>query len=250
MNRWKKLTKIFVAVLVGVALFGVGGTVYWVSRTHPADALALQALRSDAQVAVNEQDGITTFEPVGKQASIGLIFYPGAGVDYRAYAPVLRQIAERGYLTALVSVPLNIAFFRADAATEVMVRFPGIEIWAVGGHSLGGVVAATYATNHPDRVDGLVFFASYPADDGLKNTAIQVISIYGTNDGLASPEQIDESRELLPADSLFVPVEGGNHSQFGSYGFQDGDGIATISAEEQWAEVVEATAHFLESLVR
>ncbi len=250
MNRWKKYARIvFICVLV-LVLLSAGGIVYWMSRAQPASELALRALQSDAHVKVSQQDGIITFEPAGKQASVGFVFYPGGGVDYRAYAPVLRPIAARGYFVALVRVPLNLAFFRADAATEIIARYDGIEVWAVGGHSLGGVVAAMYAVKHPEEVDAVIFFASYPADDGLKNTAIQVMSIYGTNDGLATVDQIDESRKLLPDDTVFLPIEGGNHSQFGSYGFQAGDGIATISAEEQWERVTEAVAPFLESLLR
>lgn len=250
MKRWRKLARIFVTTLLVVVLLGAGGAAYWQSRTHPASDLALQALQSDALVKVAEQNGIITFEPVGTQAATGFIFYPGAGVDYRAYAPVLRSIAERGYFVALVDMPLNLAFFRADAATDVMESYNEIDVWAVGGHSLGGVVAAMYAANHTDRVDGVIFFASYPGDDGLKNTAIRVVSIYGTNDGLATRDQIEESRQLLPADAEFIPIEGGNHSQFGSYGFQTGDGVAEIPAEEQWAQVASVTAQFLGSLAR
>lgn len=250
MNRWRKLAKPFFTGLFVVVLLGAGGVAYWLSRAYPASDIALQALQSDAQVTVIQRDGIIAFEPVGKQALTGVIFYPGAGVDHRAYAPVLRKIAARGYFVAIVSVPLNLAFFRTDAAADVMERFPEIEIWTIGGHSLGGVVAATYAGNHPGLVEGVIFFASYPPDDGLRNTAIRVISVYGTNDDLATVEQIDESKGLLPADALFVPIEGGNHSQFGSYGFQEGDGIAAISAEEQQAQAVEAVAQFLESFVR
>ena len=247
MNRWRKLARIFVTTLLVVALLGAGGTAYWVSRTYPASDLALQALPSDARVTVAEQNGIISFEPVGMRAATGFIFYPGAGVDYRAYAPILRQIAERGYFVALAHVPLNLAFFRADAATEVMERFPAIEVWAVGGHSLGGVAASEYAAKNVDRVGGLILWASYPADDSLAATNIPVLSIYGTND-MAGVERFVQSQSQLPADAQFVVIEGGNHSQFGSYGLQNGDNPASISAEEQWLQAAEATVQFLMSL--
>lgn len=250
MKRWSKSAKLSLAILLLVVLFGAGGLAYWKSQTYPANDRALQALQSDAQVVVGGQNGLITFEPVDMQASIGFVFHPGAGVAYRAYAPVLRQIAARGYFVVLVPAPLNFPLLNSNAATEVMERFPEIEVWAVGGHSLGGVTAAAYAERHPDQVEGVVFFASYPADDGLKNTMVRTISIYGTNDGLATPDLIDESRELLSADAMFVQIEGGNHSQFGSYGFQSGDREASISPEEQWAQVADATASFLESLDR
>ena len=97
----------------------------------------------------------------GEKPSAGFILYPGAGVDYRSYALVLRQIADRGYLVFLPSIPLNLAFFNANAAGKIISEHPEIEHWVVSGHSLGGVVAADYAANHP-IIEGMVFWASYP----------------------------------------------------------------------------------------
>jgi len=39
-----------------------------------------------------------------------------------------------------------------------------------------------------------------------------------------------------------MTIEGGNHAQFGSYGPQPGDNEATISAQEQLDQTVEAIA--------
>lgn len=250
MKRWSRVRKVFTAILIPFVILGAGGAAYWNSQTYRARDLALQALQSDDRVVVTQGDGLITFEPVQTQASIGFVFYPGAGVDYRAYAPVLRLIAARGYFVALVPFPLNLAFFNTNAAADVMDRFPDIDVWVVGGHSLGGVAAGTFAANHPDVVDGLIYFASYPANDDLRMTMVKVVSIYGTNDGLATPEMIDESKMLLPADAVFVPVEGGNHSQFGSYGLQSGDNAAAIPADEQWAQIADAAVQFFEMLIR
>jgi len=247
MTPRKRIAGIFITVFVLLVLMGAGGVGYWNSQTYPASGIALQALRSDGQVTVNEQDGLITFEPVNTQASIGFILYPGAGVDYRAYAPVLHQIATRGYLVALVRVPLNIAFFDTNAAERVMELYPAIRHWAAGGHSLGGVVASGYVSNNLNKVDGLVLWASYPADDALAAAPLKVLSIYGTND-MAGMEPFDGSRAQLPADTQFVVIEGGNHAQFGGYGPQRGDNPAAISAEEQWTQIAEATSQFLEVL--
>jgi hypothetical protein len=247
MKFWKKSLNILAVFLGVVVLSGVGGVAYWNSQTYPASAAALQALRSDAQVTVTQRDGFITFEPVASQAAVGFVLYPGAGVDYRAYAPVLRQIAERGFFVALVSVPLNLAFFDTDAAERVMAQYPDIRHWAVGGHSLGGVAASGYVASNLDRVDALVLWASYPADDSLVDANIRTLSVYGTND-LAGTEPFDASRSQLPAGTQFFVIEGGNHAQFGAYGPQAGDNPAEISAEEQWAQVAAVTSQFLESL--
>lgn len=62
---------------------------------------------------------------------------------------------------------------------------------------------------------------------------MQVLSIYGTNDGLTSLRDIEDSKILSPENTLFLPIDGGNHAHFGSYGLQSGDNPARISAEQQ-----------------
>lgn len=42
-----------------------------------------------------------------------------------------------------------------------------------------------------------------------------------------------------------VQIEGGNHSNFGYYGFQNGDGKSLISREEQHKEVAERLDDFI-----
>jgi pimeloyl-ACP methyl ester carboxylesterase len=241
----KIIKRIFLGLLVGVALMGIGFVVWAESPLKPTPE-ALSALESDSQVTVTTGDYIT-FQPADLQPTTGFIFYPGGRVDYRAYAPVLRMIAEQGYFVALVPVSLNLAFFDINAAAPVLPQHPEIKHWAVSGHSLGGVAASVFAKDHLDQLDGLVFFASYPADDSLKNADIKTLSIYGTKD-MAGMEKFDETKALMPANTKYVVIEGGNHAQFGSYGFQPGDNAATISAEEQWAQITAATVEFLKGL--
>jgi pimeloyl-ACP methyl ester carboxylesterase len=221
------------------------GVVFWMRATLEPSETALNALRSDDQVRVMEEVGLLTFGWAGVDSSTALIFYPGAGVDYRSYAPVLRQIAARGYFVVLPPMPLNLAFFNANVADQVVALYPDIDHWVIGGHSLGGVVAAGYAVNHP-VIEGIVFWASYPGDDALKDKDIKVLSIYGSQDGLVTAGEIVSSRSLLPTDTIFVRIEGGNHSQFGSYGYQPGDGQASISPEEQWTKIADETAALLD----
>jgi pimeloyl-ACP methyl ester carboxylesterase len=129
-----------------------------------------------------------------------------------------------------------------------MAAHPKISTWAMGGHSLGGVVAADFAASHADAVQGVVFWASYPRDARLIGTNVQVLSISGSLDGLATPPKIDASRANLPADARFEVIAGGNHAQFGAYGNQRGDNPAKISADDQAAQTAALTAAFLASL--
>lgn len=242
-----KIVKRVLFVLLVIVAVGAVGLTVWGNNAYPPLQPALDALQSDAQVNVTLHDGYITFEPVGMQPEVGLVFVPGGRVDYRAYSPALHQIAAQGYFVALVKVRINLAFFDLNAPERVISQYPNIQTWSVGGHSLGGLAAANYAGKHLDEIDGLVFWASYPADDSLSKSSLSVLSIYGSND-LSGMEPYDKSRSQLPSDTQFILIEGGNHAQFGSYGPQAGDKPATISAEEQWAQATEATIKLLGSL--
>jgi dienelactone hydrolase len=257
MKRFLKTALLSLLVLVFIA---IGGFILWAETPAPPGPAALAALESDELVYVFPREDYIVFYPAICEAQIaeenatgqqhlikGLIFYPGGRVDYRAYAPALRKIAEQGIIVFLVRVRLNLAFFDIEAGAPLLEKTEGVDLWAAGGHSLGGVAASIFAQNHPE-VRGLVFWASYPADDSLKTAGLPVVSIYATLDGLSTPERINESRALLPFNAGFIPIEGGNHAQFGDYGFQDGDNPASISAESQWEQVAQATVEFFQSL--
>jgi len=220
----------------------------WVSIVQRPMREAIAALGSDAHVSVETEPWLV-FRPAGQEPAVGLILYPGARTDHSSYAPVARAIAAEGYLVAVVEMPLNLAIFGAERAKGVIDAFPNIQHWAVGGHSLGGTMAAQFAHRHPDLVQGLVLWASYPANaDNLSTSALQVLSISGTQDALTTAENIEASRARLPADTRFVAIEGANHAQFGWYGEQYGDHEATISRDAQQAQVVAATVELLQGL--
>lgn len=239
--RWA-LTILLTALLVGAA-----GFVLWAENASAPAQPALDALKSDNMVAVSLMPQYIKFSPAQGQPDTAFIFYPGGRVDYRAYAPPLRMIAAQGYLVFLVPVRLNLAFLDLNAGDAPLQDFPAIQHWAIGGHSLGGVAASVFAASHP-RIQGLVFWASYPGDNRLKNSSLQIMSIYATLDGLATPQKIDASRALLPAGTLFVPIAGGDHAGFGAYGPQPGDNPASIPATAQWQQTADATVRLLKLL--
>ena len=177
----------------------------------------------------------------GSAATTGLVVYPGARVVPEAYLPVVDEIVNDDVSVFIVRMPLNFAIFDAQAADAVIDAHPGIDRWVIAGHSLGGAMAARYA-DADDRIDGLVLWAAYPeASLDLSDSGLAVASISGSEDGLATPDEIDDSRSRLPADAVFTVIQGGNHAQFGDYGEQRGDNPATISAAEQWRQIASAT---------
>jgi pimeloyl-ACP methyl ester carboxylesterase len=239
-RRW------WVWLLLGLVLLVGAGVVAYARQQRPAAQEALDALQSDAEVTVRAGRWLV-FEPAGVPPRTGLILYPGGFVDPRAYAPAARALAAAGYRVVLVPMPLNLAVLGPNRARQVRDAFPEVERWAIGGHSLGGAMAARYAHRSPDEVQGLVLWASYPAeDDDLSARSLPVASIYGTRDGLASVDEVEASRALLPPDTWYTPLEGGNHAQFGWYGPQPGDGEATLSHKEQQVQIVAATLALLE----
>lgn len=239
-----KLTKLLLYGFFIVAIV-VMGFVLWAGSALGPEPEALAALRSDDHVTVS-LDKYVVFQPARRKISTGFVFYPGGRVDYRSYAAPLRRIAAEGYLVILLPVRLNLAFFDINAADDPIASFPEIRHWVVGGHSLGGVAAAVYAGRNMD-LNGLVFWASYPPDEKLKNSDLPILSIYGTLD-MGGVEAFEASRSNLPSTAKSVVIDGGNHAQFGDYGFQPGDNAATISPLEQQKQVVEATVKFLKEV--
>jgi pimeloyl-ACP methyl ester carboxylesterase len=241
---WLRILLGFLGLLIVIVL----GFVIWGSTPAKPMPEALTALQSDEIVKV-ETGKWLVFNPLTSQPTTGFIFYPGGRVDYRAYAPAAHHIAAQGYLAVIVHLPLNLAVLDPAAAADVIAAYPEILHWTVGGHSLGGAMAANFTHKNPGIVQGLILWASYPAgSDDLSSSAMKVLSISGTFDGLSTPTKIEASRALLPANTIFVPIEGGDHAQFGWYGPQARDNPATISREDQQDQIVQATLDFLAGL--
>jgi pimeloyl-ACP methyl ester carboxylesterase len=242
-----KLKIILFILLLSLAIV-LAGFVIWAETPLGPMPEALAALETDSVVRVETEPWLE-FWPQETSPVSGIIIYPGGRVDPRSYAPAARALAEEGYLAVITPMPLNLAVLDSGVAAGVVAAYPEIETWVVGGHSLGGSMAATYAEANADVVDGLALWASYPADDALSSrTEPAVLSIYATNDGLSTLEEIDASRADLPPQTRWVEIAGGNHAQFGWYGDQPGDGQATISRPDQQAQTVAATADLLERL--
>ena len=242
-----KLRYVFIGLGI-ILVLAIGGFVLWAQIPLGPGQQALAALEADGEVSAQSGNDAIVFMPANVKPDTGLIFYPGGRVDYRSYASPLHQIAAQGYLVVLVRAPLNLMVFDPGKADSILPQYPQIKYWAVGGHSLGGAMAANYVYTHPGAVDGLVLWASYPASNNdLSNSGLKVLSIYGTQD-MAGVEPFAASRALLPADTIWVVIEGGNHAQFGNYGLQLGDNVATISASDQQEQAVSATVKFLDSL--
>jgi dienelactone hydrolase len=242
MKKW--ITRIALSIIILVVAATVA-FVWWGSNPLEAMPEAIAALESDNNVLIIPKKWIV-FSPLNSLPEIGVILYPGGHVDPLAYAPLAREIAEEGYLVIIPRMPLNLAVFDINVADEIIQADPNINTWVIGGHSLGGAMAAEYVAANPSAVDGLFMWASFSAESTNLSDFLdlKVLSIYGTEDG--GVEDIRVSRERLPENTLWIEMEGANHAQFGWYGEQSGDGEATISREEQQEIILESTLAFLQ----
>jgi pimeloyl-ACP methyl ester carboxylesterase len=245
---WPAIRRVWITVGLGAtAIF-----VVWSLVAYRANAEARQATESDANVTVTHAAGIWRFQPTGVAMTPTLVFFPGALVDPRAYAPLARAVAQRGFPVILVELPRRGMFGGAESSelrrrVDATLSFLGESGSVVlGGHSRGAVVASAVAAGPPPTLVGLVLIGtSHPRDVDLSGLDVPVTKIVGTRDGLATPAEVRGNASLLPPQTRWIWVDGGNHSQFGWYGFQPMDRRPRVSAAEQRSAMLDGVLDLL-----
>lgn len=230
-NNKKKLYLILTTI--GIILTGLVLAFFiYVNRYYHTDTLAMKFLEQDSAISLIYEKDYLILSPKENALDTGLIFYPGGKVEYTAYAPMLSKLTKAGYVCIIPKMPFNLAVFNQDAATPIMADFPEIKHWYLGGHSLGGAMAASYASKHSESLEGLILLGAYSTED-LSTLPLKVLSIYGSEDQVLNKANYDKGKAYLPETFTELCIEGGNHAYYGDYGQQKGDGQATISSEEQ-----------------
>ncbi len=232
--------------LGAVVLLIVLAATVWL-RPYAADPVAVAATVPSAGVDVVHTAGSWELRPRGTPAGAGVVFYPGALVDPRAYLALLRPLAEQGHVVVVVNAPLDVALLAPGAATAAFDAHPEVRAWAVGGHSLGGLPASTAAAGGDARVRGLFLWASYPAQS-IAAAPVAALSVSGDRDGLTTPADVAASRALLPSGTTFTVVTGGIHGYFGDYGPQSGDREPAIGRDAAQRQIMAATGKFVDGL--
>lgn len=239
-SKRKKVCVIVIFTLLLLSVLSVIGFVVYASIYYHADDIAVSMYENGiADGSITVLDNMTIIEPE-ESTNIGIVFYPGAKVEHISYIPILQQLADEGITVVLMEMPFNMAIFDVDAAEDVWEVSDEIEVleeisqWYMMGHSMGGGMASSYASDNEDKIDGLILIGAYVYGDYPTEKAL---TIYGTfNDNLE--ENIDYTDNI-------VIIEGGNHAQYGNYGKQDGDPDATISDVEQQEITVDAIVEFV-----
>lgn len=226
-HHWRKRILLIVLILL---LLCIGGFGVYVSNYYHADTSALAVLDESG---VTKSDDVIQLTPAAA-SDTAIVFYPGAKVEAEAYLPLLDQLRQKGYTCFLLHMPFNMAIFDSNAAAEVIDSHPEIQHWYIAGHSMGGAMASSFAAEHASSIDGLILLGAYIYGDYSDQ---DTLTIYGSlNESVA---------EKIDYDDNIVVIDGGNHAQFGNYGPQKGDHPATISAEEQQKETVDAITTFI-----
>jgi dienelactone hydrolase len=218
----------------------VGGCAIYVSDYYRADSVVIKSFTASHSVRANESSGgFIVFEPIDPDA--GFIFYPGGKVEYTAYIPLMSALAEKGLICILTPMPFNLAVLDMNAAKGMTDKYPEVDNWYIGGHSLGGSMAASFVADNSDDFDGLILLGSYSTAE----VTLPVLSVYGSEDQVLNREKYDKYKSNINASLTETVIDGGCHAYFGMYGAQDGDGTPSVSNEEQIHLTVEEIIKFI-----
>ncbi|MFJ8238141.1 alpha/beta hydrolase [Bacillus tropicus] len=233
MKKWIKIT---LYSLLGILLIGSISFFVWSQFSYKPTKEALSLIEDK-----KDEDHIVFGE---KDAKIGVIFYQGAKVEAEAYSYLGEALAKDGHFVVMPKLPLNLAILGINAVDSVIEQYPEVQKWYVAGHSMGGAMISKYAFQHEEKVDGIIFLGSYPADD-FSTKSIPMLSIYGEVDALATVEKIENNKKFMSKNTTMHMIKGGNHAHFGMYGEQKGDNASLITPKVQRDETVKVMEEWL-----
>ncbi|NSL67774.1 alpha/beta hydrolase [Bacillus toyonensis] len=232
----KKWIKIVLYSVLGILIIGSITFLTWSQFTYKPTKEALSLVDNK-----KDEENIVFGE---KDAKIGVIFYQGAKVEAEAYSYLGEALVKDGHFVVMPKLPLNLAILGINAVDSVMEQYPEVQKWYVAGHSMGGAMISKYAFQHEEKVDGIIFLGSYPADD-FSTKSIPMLSIYGEVDALATVEKIENNKKLMSKNTTMHMIKGGNHANFGMYGEQKGDNASLITSKAQQDEIVKVMEEWL-----
>jgi predicted esterase len=241
----KRLRRVFASLLILLVLIALVFVIYFQATRYPA-LPETSACWIDNPQATITRDRVA-FLPADPDNSAGVIIYPGGNVDFLAYAPLAGRISAGRYPVFVQKMPLDLAVFGVNLGLSIIQEYPEIERWVIVGHSLGGAMAARFALQNTDRVQGLVLLAAY-SDVDLTQSSLLVLTISGDRDDILNQQRYTDAFVYLPADTITLTIPGGNHAGFAHYGPQRGDGAAYLTREQQQNITAEAIRSFLAEL--
>jgi pimeloyl-ACP methyl ester carboxylesterase len=219
----------------------------WNWSTFQSRNLPKETFANNETVGVVENNDRITFQSNQSKQNVEVIFFPGGLADPKAYSPLCKKIAERGYTCHIIKMSFRLPQRDYQKISGMFDLKSGR--YVIGGHSQGGKMAAQFVYENPRLMKGLFLMGtSHPRDISLSNQSIPAIKFYAKNDGLASVEEVLENKDKLPINAKLILIEGGNHSQFGYLGTLLMDDNADITLEEQQSIVLENLVNFLNEI--
>jgi hypothetical protein len=223
----------FIGVLALVAL-GFGAGVFYMVLPHTPvvlnqDAVVVDIAASEVRIELKNDAGqYIDIQPIG-DASTLFIFYPGGLVRPQAYEWLGVALAPLGVRTIIPVFTADLAVTAPNRADELTNKFSNYQRVIIGGHSLGGAMAARYALKNADKLNGLVLMGAFSANsDDLSVLNLATLVLAAEQDGLATLDEVQTGLARLPSDARLEVIAGSVHSFFGRYGPQRGDGIPTV----------------------
>jgi len=232
-TKRKILLGIFAVIMILIIFF-----VIWANSSYKGIDIEIKKLEDTYSIKIEENDQyikLISNDFLTTATKKSFIFYPGGRVDAKAYLPNLSRIAAGNTMRIyIVKMPLNLAVFNINGAKSIIDEN---DIWIIGGHSLGGSMACEFVNqNSISNLKYLILMGSYCSSD-ISKKDIKVLSITGELDAFAGREKIKQYDKNLPTDKvIFKDIKGFNHSEFGTYGLQEGDNKPTLSVEESSKE--------------
>lgn len=198
-----------------------------------------------ARLSVTETDDFITYQPVNA-SQVTVMFYPGALVDPKAYAPLCRRIAEYGYTVMIIKMPWRMANLGYKIPLEKGMLSDTTRQFVLIGHSKGAAMVARFIYEYPQHINKAILVATtHPKEQDLSHLKIPIMKIIASNDWIADERSIIDNKRLLPDLTRYVRIPGGNHAQFAHYGRQFMDGKASITREQQQEIALESILSFL-----
>lgn len=248
-RRTRRVVAVVAASLFAALVVAVAAFLLWAGDTYAAEPEGIATVREDARVRLDDRGDVVVLSPADGTGDRGLVFLAGAKVEPQAYAATFREVAASGTTVVVVKPFLGLALLERRPLEAFTDLAPDVDAWAVGGHSMGGVRACSYAESAD--VDALVLLGSYCSLGDLSGrTGLSALSVSGTEDALVSEEDVTEAQPLMPPDTDLVRIEGATHAQFGDYGPQAGDGTPAITDDEARERITEALVPFLDGAGR
>ena len=183
----------------------------------------------------------------------GLVLTHGAGTD--ADAPLLVALAEAFAAVGLAVLRYELPFRRARptgppapasaAADREGLRHAVGSLRAslagrvfLGGHSYGGRQASILAASEPGLVEALLLLA-YPLHPPRRPSALRTahfaelrtpaLFVHGSRDPFGSLDELEAARQLIPARTALLAVEGAGHDLRGGRAGRAGSVAVTVA---------------------